>query len=378
MTSFKVSYQSTVRRFSIPDTVTWSDLESKLRLLFSLPSTLKFSLSYKDEDGDIITLSTNLELQEFLSSQSPQSTLKFSLNPEKSKNFFADTFSSNASENDFVPVEKEKYFLDDALKHVTVMDFVNDESSTPSVSKGKKKESPAEPSASAFNEHQQEENKQPSPNNDEEQRAPFIELAEQFQKLHDQFNDVFLKNPQLVEQANTIMDNILQNVPVDFNQWAQWLNTFRSEGDLPNQGSETNNNSREGGQQRANDFGQFGQFSNFFSSPHELLSNPWIQRVFQDVSANGFGNFSRSTGFNGPWNSNGGCQRRQEDLSQEALKEKINSLHSMGFWEDDVKNEELLKRYNGNIERVVEILIRQNAERLDYEALYPAGNVGGQ
>jgi len=35
----------------------------------------------------------------------------------------------------------------------------------------------------------------------------------------------------------------------------------------------------------------------------------------------------------------------------------------MGFWEDDVKNEELLKRYNGNVERVVEILIRQQNER---------------
>ncbi|CAG8554682.1 9860_t:CDS:1 [Funneliformis caledonium] len=390
MTSIKVSYKSTVRRFTIPDTITWSYLESKLRLLFSLPSTLQFTLSYKDEDGDIITLSTDLELQEYLSSQSPQSTLKFSLNPEKSNNFAVDTFSSNASENEFFPVEREKYFLEDtykkADKHVTVMDSADDESSTTSASKGKQKEeSPAEPSTSASNEQQQqEENEQPSPNN-EEQRAPFIELAEQFQQLHDQFNDVFTKNPQLVEQANTIMDKILQNVPVDINQWAQWLNTFRSEGDLPTQGRETNNNSREGGQQRTNDFGQFGQFPTLFQSPHEILSNPWIQRVIQDVSANcqrGFGNFSRPTGFNGPWNSNRDCpyqqQRRQEELSQETLKEKINSLHAMGFWEDDVKNEELLKRYNGNIERVVEILIRQNAERVDdsYEILNPVENVG--
>ncbi|EXX70563.1 hypothetical protein RirG_086210 [Rhizophagus irregularis DAOM 197198w] len=57
--------------------------------------------------------------------------------------------------------------------------------------------------------------------------------------------------------------------------------------------------------------------------------------------------------------------QHREELSQEELKEKINLLHSMGFWEDDVKNEELLKRYNGNIERVIEILIREQTERVN-------------
>jgi len=175
------------------------------------------------------------------------------------------------------------------------------------------------------------------------------------------------------------MDQILQNIPVDINQWAQWLNTFQpAEGDTPttnDQGNESNNSQ---GEQQQRQQGGFGQFPSFFPPPHSLLSSPWIQQIIQDISANhpagGFGNFenfARPTGFNGPWNFNGGCpyrqqqqkQQQQEELSQEVLKEKINLLHSMGFWEDDVKNEELLKRYNGNIERVVEILIRQKAER---------------
>ncbi|RIA82629.1 hypothetical protein C1645_788003 [Glomus cerebriforme] len=363
MTSIKVIYQSTVRRFSVPNTITWLDLESKLRELFSLPSTFKFSLSYTDEEGDVITLSTDLELQEFLSSQS---TLKFTLTPEKHQPFVVDTFSGNTSENDFVSVEKEKLIPDNVSekldKHVTVMDAADEPSfkpTIPSISKGKQKE---ESSAESSNKQQQEE--QPSPNNNNEQRAPFIDLAEQFQGLLDQFKDVFSKNPQLIEQANNVMDQILRNVPVDIDQWAQWLNTFRSDDNTSTtnaQGDETNN-SRE----------QQQQFPSFFPPPNVLLSNPWIQQMVQDVCAGNFENFARPTGFNRPWNFNGGCpyqqqqqQQQREELSQEALKEKINLLHSMGFWEDDVKNEELLNRYKGDIERVVEILIRQQTERIN-------------
>ncbi|CAG8842349.1 17136_t:CDS:1, partial [Racocetra persica] len=50
MPVIKVTYQSTVRRFSIAETTTWAELESNLRTLFCLPPTLSFSLSYTDED----------------------------------------------------------------------------------------------------------------------------------------------------------------------------------------------------------------------------------------------------------------------------------------------------------------------------------------
>jgi hypothetical protein len=360
MKSIKVTYQSTVRRFPVPDTITWLDLESKLRELFSLPSTLKFSLSYTDDEGDVISLSTDLELQELLSSNS---ILKFALVPNNQQPLVVNTFSSNTSENDFVTVEKEKPIPVNITEKIDISDVADEPSfkpTIPSISKGKQKEeSPAE---SSTNKHQQEENQPSSDNN--EQRAPFIDIAEQFQKLIDQFNDVFSKNPQLVEQANIVMDQILQNIPVDINQWAQWLNDYRHEANA--QGDESNNSQREQRQQH-----QQGGFPPFFPPSHSLLSNPYIQRILQGINTNypggfsNFENFARPTGFNGPWNFNGGCpyQQQREELSQEELKEKINLLHSMGFWEDDVKNEELLKRYNGNIERVIEILIRQQSER---------------
>ncbi|CAB4386066.1 unnamed protein product [Rhizophagus irregularis] len=366
MTSIKVAYQSTVRRFPIPNNITWLDLESKIQELFSLPSTSKFSLSYTDDEGDVIILSTDLELQELLSSNS---MLKFVLIPDEQQPLVANTFSSNTSENEFITVEKEKPIPDNVSEKMDINDAADEPSfkpTIPSISKGKQKEeSPAESSTSK---HQQEENQPSSDNN--EQRAPFIELAEQFQELIDQFKDVFSKNPQLTDQANNVMDQILRNVPVDINQWAQWLNTFRPEGDdqTTNAQRDESNNSQH---QHHN---QQGGFPSFFPPPHSLLSNPYIQRIFQDINANyprGFGNFenfARPTGFNGPWNFNGGCpyrQQQREELSQEELKEKINLLHSMGFWEDDVKNEELLKRYNGNIERVIEILIREQTERVN-------------
>ncbi|CAG8517401.1 12090_t:CDS:2, partial [Acaulospora colombiana] len=45
---------------------TWSELESQLRTLFKIPGTLKIIASYLDEDGDNITLSSDLELQEVI------------------------------------------------------------------------------------------------------------------------------------------------------------------------------------------------------------------------------------------------------------------------------------------------------------------------
>src|SRR2546423_11177485 len=73
MANIKVGYRGTLRRFTVSTNIRWAELEAKLRTLFSIPSSIPISLSYTDEEGDLITLSTDLELQETFGSQQPSS-----------------------------------------------------------------------------------------------------------------------------------------------------------------------------------------------------------------------------------------------------------------------------------------------------------------
>jgi len=60
--TLKVALASSVRRITIPRTSTWRDLTQQLSLLFQIPSTSGLVLRYKDEDGDEITVSSDIEL----------------------------------------------------------------------------------------------------------------------------------------------------------------------------------------------------------------------------------------------------------------------------------------------------------------------------
>ncbi|CAG8534893.1 4343_t:CDS:1 [Ambispora leptoticha] len=74
----KISFNSIVRRFIVPKDITWHDFEDQIRKRFLNLSPQPIFLSYKDEDGDIITLSSTEELSEVLASNN-SSTIAFSM-----------------------------------------------------------------------------------------------------------------------------------------------------------------------------------------------------------------------------------------------------------------------------------------------------------
>jgi hypothetical protein len=80
MASVKVTYGQTSRKFTIPSNITWSQFESQLHDLFNIPNETSISISYIDENGDVITLSTDSELQHILSDQESFGTnVKFNI-----------------------------------------------------------------------------------------------------------------------------------------------------------------------------------------------------------------------------------------------------------------------------------------------------------
>ncbi|CAG8451684.1 6243_t:CDS:1 [Cetraspora pellucida] len=67
-TVFKVTNHddSTIRRFIMPTSApSWEELSTKIRQVFEIPNQLRIGLTYLDEEGDVITLSSENELQEF-------------------------------------------------------------------------------------------------------------------------------------------------------------------------------------------------------------------------------------------------------------------------------------------------------------------------
>ncbi|CAG8670980.1 19443_t:CDS:1 [Cetraspora pellucida] len=114
MANVKVLYGSIIRRFTIPNDTTWSSFESQIRSLFQIPPQTPIFLSYTDEDGDIITLSSDLELQEILSDQSLfGSSVKFVL----------------STPDELVPNEKNSWVLEGStsqIKEDGLPKFTND------------------------------------------------------------------------------------------------------------------------------------------------------------------------------------------------------------------------------------------------------------
>ncbi|CAG8492844.1 11598_t:CDS:1 [Acaulospora colombiana] len=318
MASIKVSYQDTIRRFAVPKTITWLELESNLRTLFSFSPTFSFALSYTDEDGDIITLSSDLELQDILSQTQQHTPLRFTLIPYNKQ--------PKENENNKPVIDQPSQFS--TFQQQTMTD--EEPSFTPKISSAKGKQK-AEPSLSDPDPFIQEEQ-----DNEEQTRPPFIDLAAQFQKVIDQLRPMMEQQPYLIEQANRIMDQILHNIPVNIEEWTQWFNDKIAEAQR-NFYNNTNIDAMD--EKQTNSTQQ--QFEESFFNPQNIINNNFVQRMNQAAA-------SIPSRIN-EW-QNGRL------MTDETMKEKLELLRSMGF-SNDKKNEELLKKYQGNVERVVEILI---------------------
>ncbi|KAG0077414.1 hypothetical protein BGZ90_007205 [Linnemannia elongata] len=62
----KANFNGSLRRFLISRPAVWSDFEHKLRNVYSLPASAAIDVQYKDEEGDVISLNTDSELEDVL------------------------------------------------------------------------------------------------------------------------------------------------------------------------------------------------------------------------------------------------------------------------------------------------------------------------
>ncbi|KAL1925521.1 uncharacterized protein VTP21DRAFT_404 [Calcarisporiella thermophila] len=351
--SVKFILRNKARRISLDtENTTWEQLKEKLRTLF--PLVTNPTLQYHDHDGDIISLDTTEELREALATN----ITRFYLVSSDSEGWDfvaagAQTPRTEVTENFVTPApeqeraegesnvnagdsEKGKY------RAVTVEDVAED-NATPMETEGVAANPQEEGSSTgeAKNSASQGEGQ-----STQEGEPPFVKLAREVEGLAERFRDLLDQNPEIIERINSIMNHVAENIAVNFDvqNLEHWLQSLQ-------------NNEQ---------YRQFGGFGGF--------GGPWWGRRgchgwqrgcgdtyfnqgrrFSPGSANcGYGRF-------GATGSQHQQQQQQTANFEQEIDELVKQLHAMGFYgETDL--EDLLRRYHGNVPRVVEVLVNRRNE----------------
>ncbi|CAG8451340.1 7687_t:CDS:1 [Acaulospora colombiana] len=267
MATVKAMYESAIRRFTISSDITWSNLVSQLRDLFQIPNTALINVSYTDEEGDVISVSSDLELQEILSLHSAGKIVRLVITTDSSRNNVLGEIGKATKE---------------VLEQLSI-----------------------------------EENE----TIDESKRAN--------------------KSKEEVKQTNTSGESSSPNVTEDeptiivirlSHPWCR---------------------SSFGGRRHFRYHGQSFYQPYIINRPHCSFEDP--SHCQSSSREQEFGDYGR-----GPR-----CyeyHRQKQNISSEQLAEGLKTLNFMGFPSDDKKYEKLLRQYNGNIGRVIDILLEEQGD----------------
>ncbi|RIA86162.1 hypothetical protein C1645_780299 [Glomus cerebriforme] len=308
MANIKVTFGSISRRLSISSNTTWSEIETQFRNLFNIPKEIQIIVSYTDEEGDIITLSSDLEFQEVLSNSSNNNnnTIKFVLTTTNTNNNVLDRERSIDT-----VVDEETSNLINGVSAIQIEDSSNN-------------------------------------NNEHKSNSNYKHVT-----ITDEVDDPLFSQEQYSSQETP--------------------------GETSKNATESINNDNVQGKNHSTKRNQENQENSDDDGPEIIViitRNPWLHRRRQRFGeCNPYyrcfgGRSHHNSRCDRTASSRGyGCgryYRRNQQISSEVVAEKLNILHSMGFVNDNL--EELIKKYNGNLELIIEVLLfnqqnEQNNER---------------
>lgn len=386
MATIKVTYNSISRRFNIASP-NWVELESKLRSLYNIPTTSSLIVSYNDEDGDVITLSSDLELKEILDQQSSGRPVKLILSTVENL-IFEDENDNDVVNNKSSNIKVNNNHVDDFSslqqnqQQTTELEEENVESRPPSYYQHVTlEEEEPEDGQSTQKEKEKESEKQRSESTNENKAQPENENKEN-EDDDDDDEIIFVISCPWARQTFFgprfgpgfgffggprfgLFDGLFGGPryypfsPSNFYERPQFhRSAFFNGYGWP---SAYHFSSRQCGPDACNEnskpsYCSKQQQSDFCNKNSEASTSASAKtnRCNKD-KYNHRSRFScgKNSNFFHPQCNN------QPSFTQEQLNEKLSTLHSMGF--DSSNNalyEDLLKRYNGNLERVIELLLR--------------------
>ncbi|CAG8521142.1 7404_t:CDS:2 [Paraglomus occultum] len=238
MSTIKVTYNATIRKLTLPLTVTWIELSAQLRHLFSIPLNIPIGLSYSDEDGDVITLSSDVELRDVLES-SKGSTMSFVLNTGTEDSGYESWVLEGRSK-----LNKEDREGNQSQPMMTLRNVVCEGVTSKEADKkcGRPCDSAGNNGENAKNDKDVETVVEQSQFTPPEQPTNF---AGQIQTLMDQLHEVARQNPQLRQTANLIVDQIFESASNGVENVGGWFRSFAAnELPLPSLGNANDRHTR--------------------------------------------------------------------------------------------------------------------------------------
>ncbi|CAG8543537.1 10716_t:CDS:1 [Acaulospora colombiana] len=272
MVNVKVIYKNTFRRFAISECSSWSEIESKIRALFSIIPKTEISLSYVDEDDDVITLSTDMEFREILSRKAG-GTIKFNLTIVETNDISADQLITNSQqvinessggESDCTNVSSKwlmeravgvtqlentsnsevsamldcsEYTNNITMKISTILDSTEMQIDGPSVSDTSTEQFSTSASGRDIvieyddlyvtEKEDESQTLEISTQQQNDNDSLYYDHLEKFHSLVEQSRDVLIKHPQILETVNQIMGEIIRTIPANAENFSQWLNSFK-------------------------------------------------------------------------------------------------------------------------------------------------------
>ncbi|KAI8806555.1 hypothetical protein BJ742DRAFT_816257 [Cladochytrium replicatum] len=328
--SFKnILRQAPVSADGTPDQV-WSKFVDDVHRVHGIPSDASFYLTYNDEDGDLITLDTGVELGELVR-QGPGRSLRFDL-------VLRDPIPHSV--NIEVVIDRATYSSPTNTEKVsapaTTLESGNPQESASTV--------PDPPEPELVSKTQSSSSSSSSGSSSRPNVGPDDPLSPMIESIQ----------PILASLANdpALLRSLLSNLGGFAAMFIQPFIERLQESILKYNTAGTTAGGSAGGQIRPGPGFRGGQHPwRGFGGGHPLAAafgqgaNPWATAMRQ----------AQEQLFQGQQ-----VGEDQSGLSEEEIREKMETLQGLGLgWENGDHVRELLKRYDGNVDRVAEVLLRE-------------------
>ncbi|CAG8578165.1 9638_t:CDS:2 [Cetraspora pellucida] len=387
--SLKITHLNSVRKLTVPLSIQWTKLEEQIRTIFSVPSGTPFLLRYRDEDGDLITLNSDLEFEQVLRSGArvkflltlPQDELEQSnIDWEISSESSADTISEEPvlvqQENEKDDDEIEEFDMESGDSQLTfqnelvvTIDKKDEEMSETSNHDEVESETTHDFLDVASLLHPSFEQREPGQRQELHELVAYLsfkEFSTKVEQVIQKCHKVITDNPEMLATANSVLDDVLENTPMYIEFVLNMLKSVKNQGASTNSSNDASTSQHD---QDGNPSDMPGSFPNnstpifqflpgnhhpIIPASHTLQSlpppplNPQLTLPKPVTSLPPFpGSFPLTN--NESQDSNSTFDRYSGELEY---------LHEMGFT-DREQNLSLLRQHNGDIEIVIENIISQ-------------------
>ncbi|KAI8803103.1 hypothetical protein BJ742DRAFT_830565 [Cladochytrium replicatum] len=336
----KVSFKNILRQVQVsadatPDQL-WSKFVEDLSRVHGIPNNASFYLTYNDEDGDLITLDTGIELAELVRQGSGR-TLRFDL-------VLRDPIPGS-SENIGEVIERTAEPT--TTEHVAAPTATDDPTNAPQASTTEAPTAPetvADPPEPELDSKDSKPDASSSSSGSSSSSRPTVDPNDPLRPLIESIQPILASLANDPALLRSLLSNLGGSAAMFIQPFIERLQeSIRQYNATGGSSSSPFGSGFRGGPQH-HPWGGFAGHP-FAAAFGQGGGNPWAE-VFRQAQEQFY------------QGQQGGEDRSR--LREEEIREKMETLQGLGLaWESSDRVKELLRRYDGNVDRVAEVLLRE-------------------